>query len=87
MLKTSESAGMKHAERHPVRGVVLTKITLEGQVIFVRLVHNSALLSLGQSLLASLGTNAHSSSLPLQVLVKRASRSQPRSEPPATLLL
>jgi hypothetical protein len=34
MLKTSESAGMKHAERHPVRGVVLMKITLEGQVIF-----------------------------------------------------
>ena len=30
MLKTSESAGMKHAERHPVRGVVLAKIALEG---------------------------------------------------------
>jgi hypothetical protein len=31
MLKTSESAGMQHAERHPVRGVVLMKITLEGE--------------------------------------------------------
>jgi hypothetical protein len=31
MLKTSESAGMEHAERHPVGGVVLTKITLEDE--------------------------------------------------------
>ena len=27
MLETSESTGMEHAERHPVGGVVLTKIT------------------------------------------------------------
>jgi hypothetical protein len=33
MLKTSESAGMRHAERHPVGGVVLTKITLENEYI------------------------------------------------------
>jgi len=32
--KTSESASVKHAERHPVGGVVLTKITLEDEVIF-----------------------------------------------------
>ena len=31
MLKTSESAGMEHAERHPVSGVVLTKITPEDE--------------------------------------------------------
>ena len=27
----SESTGMEHAERHPVGGVVLTKITLEDE--------------------------------------------------------
>ena len=32
MLKTSESAGVKHAERHPVGGVVLT-ITLEDEYV------------------------------------------------------
>jgi hypothetical protein len=31
MLETSESTGMEHAERHPVGGVVLTKITLEDE--------------------------------------------------------
>jgi hypothetical protein len=40
MLKTSESAGMEHAERHPVGGVVLTKITLEDEWAF-RLSKNS----------------------------------------------
>jgi hypothetical protein len=31
MLKTSDSAGVKDAERHPVNGVVLAKITLEDE--------------------------------------------------------
>jgi hypothetical protein len=31
MLETSESTGMEYAERHPVGGVVLTKITLEDE--------------------------------------------------------
>jgi hypothetical protein len=35
MLKTSESAGVKYADRHPVGGVVLTKITLEDESTYV----------------------------------------------------
>jgi hypothetical protein len=31
MLETGKSAGMEHAERHPVGGVVLTKIPLEDE--------------------------------------------------------
>jgi hypothetical protein len=31
MLETSESTDMEHAERHPVGGVVLTKITLDDE--------------------------------------------------------
>jgi hypothetical protein len=49
MLETSESVGMEHAERHPVGGVVLTKITPEEFVCHNQTLRQACLAFLSQT--------------------------------------